>query len=189
MGILVTELLLEYFTDIINEEFTADMESKLDKIEEGVLNWRDVINEFYQEFKVSLEKAENEINKIEIQNEVTDIKCEKCGRFMVIKHGRFGKFLACPGYPECKNTKPIVKELGVKCPECGGELIERHTKKGRKFYGCSNYPDCSFVSWDIPTGDKCPECGGILVKKKNKKGTYIVCSNKECKYKKETKEE
>ncbi|SHH27710.1 DNA topoisomerase-1 [Caloranaerobacter azorensis DSM 13643] len=189
LGILVTELLLEYFTDIINEEFTADMESKLDKIEEGVLNWRDVINEFYQEFKVSLEKAENEINKIEIQNEVTDIKCEKCGRFMVIKHGRFGKFLACPGYPECKNTKPIVKELGVKCPECGGELIERHTKKGRKFYGCSNYPDCSFVSWDIPTGDKCPECGGILVKKKNKKGTYIVCSNKECKYKKETKEE
>ncbi|QIB26207.1 type I DNA topoisomerase [Caloranaerobacter azorensis] len=189
LGILVTELLLEYFTDIINEEFTADMESKLDKIEEGVLNWRDVINEFYQEFKVSLEKAENEINKIEIQNEVTDIKCEKCGRFMVIKHGRFGKFLACPGYPECKNTKPIVKELGVKCPECGGELIERHTKKGRKFYGCSNYPDCSFVSWDIPTGDKCPECGRILVKKKNKKGTYIVCSNKECKYKKETKEE
>ncbi|WP_069649622.1 type I DNA topoisomerase [Caloranaerobacter ferrireducens] len=188
LGILVTELLREYFTDIINEEFTADMENKLDKIEEGLLNWKDVINEFYKEFKISLEKAENEMNKIEIQNEITDIKCEKCGRFMVIKHGRFGKFLACPGYPECKNTKPIVKELGVKCPECGGELIERHTKRGRKFYGCSNYPECSFVSWDMPTGDKCPECGGILVKKKNKKGTYIKCSNKGCKYKKETNE-
>lgn len=188
LGILVTELLREYFADIVNEEFTADMENKLDKIEEGLLNWKDVINEFYKEFKISLEKAENEINKIEIQNEVTDIKCEKCGRFMVIKHGRFGKFLACPGYPECKNTKPIVKELGVKCPECGGELIERHTKKGRKFYGCSNYPECSFVSWDIPTGDKCPKCGSILVLKKTKKGTYIKCTNKECKYKKETNE-
>ncbi|KPU28230.1 DNA topoisomerase I [Caloranaerobacter sp. TR13] len=188
LGILVTELLQEYFTDIINEEFTADMENKLDKIEEGLLNWKDVINEFYKEFKISLEKAENEINKIEIQNEITDIKCEKCGRFMVIKHGRYGKFLACPGYPECKNTKPIVKELGIKCPECGGELIERSTKKGRKFYGCSNYPECSFVSWDMPTGDKCPECGGILIKKKNKKGNYIKCSNKECKYKKETNE-
>ena len=149
---------------IVDVEFTAEMEDKLDNIEEGKDNWNKVVDEFYKPLEVSIEIAEKEVSKITIEDEVTDIKCDKCGKFMVIKHGRFGDFLACPGYPECKNTKPIVEELDVPCPKCGGKILARKSKKGRKFFGCSNYPDCDFVSWFEPTKENCPNCSNMLLK-------------------------
>lgn len=182
LGIVVTDLLKEYFKGIVSEEFTAEMEKQLDKIEEENADWRKVIEYFYKDFSKELEVAEREISKIEIQDEVTDIVCDKCGRNMVIKTGRYGKFLACPGYPECKNTKPIVQEIGVKCPECGSELVERTSKKGRKFYGCIKYPECSFVSWDKPLNEKCPKCNNILVEKKLKNGVEKKCINSKCEF-------
>ncbi|WP_425449200.1 type I DNA topoisomerase [Dethiothermospora halolimnae] len=183
LGSIVTELLSQYFKDILNEEFTAGMEEKLDLIEEKELKWKEVIKGFYKDFEKDLKIAEEDMKEIEIKDEETDVECEKCGRNMVIKHGRYGKFLACPGYPDCKNTKPLVHEVGVKCPECQGDIIERRSKKGRKFYGCSNYPECKFVSWSKPIDEKCPECDSILTERNNKKGKTIVCSNKECDYK------
>lgn len=182
LGILVNDLLVEYFKDVINEEFTADLEEKLDEIAEGELTWVEVVEVFYKDFAVFLKKAEEEIEELEIKDEVTDIPCEKCGRFMVVKHGRYGKFLACPGYPECKNTKPIVHEINVNCPKCGGKLIKRKSKKGRTFYGCSTYPDCDFVSWNEPVEKKCPKCNSIMVIKRNKSEKKIQCTNKECKH-------
>jgi len=182
LGIVVTDLLKEYFKGIVSEEFTAEMEKQLDKIEEENADWRKVIEYFYKDFSKELEVAEREISKIEIQDEVTDIVCDKCGRNMVIKTGRYGKFLACTGYPECKNTKPIVQEIGVKCPECGSELVERTSKKGRKFYGCIKYPECSFVSWDKPLNEKCPKCNNILVEKKLKNGVEKKCINSKCEF-------
>jgi len=188
LGILVNNLLEEYFKDIVDEKFTAELEEKLDKIAEGEYSWQFIVNEFYEQFEQLLKTAEKEISKIEIEDEITDEKCEKCGRNMVIKHGRYGKFLACPGYPECKNTKPILEKIGVKCPLCDGEIIKRKTSKGRVFYGCSNYPECNFVSWDEPTEEKCPNCGKILVKKANKKSIVKKCIDNECGYsKKENK--
>lgn len=184
LGLLVTELLEEYFKNIINEEFTANMEEDLDRVADGKSPWKKVINDFYSEFHKVLEVAEEEIEKIEIKDEETDVICEKCGRNMVVKYGRYGKFLACPGYPECKNTKPFLEELGVDCPRCGGKIVERRTKKGRRFYGCSNYPKCNFMSWDEPISEKCPKCEDILVKRKNKNSTIIKCMNKSCDYKK-----
>lgn len=184
LGNIVTELLEEFFKDIVNVSFTAEMEKKLDQIEEGKLDWREVLNDFYGDFKKTLEIAENEMKKVKLQYEETDVKCEKCGRNMVIKHGRYGKFLACPGYPECKNTKPLLKEIGVKCPFCDGDIIERKTKRGRTFYGCSNYPDCNFVSWDKPLEEKCPECDSILVMKNTRRKKKIRCINDECNYEK-----
>ena len=185
LGIVVTDLLKEYFTNIVDVEFTAQMEKNLDEIEGGKENWIEVVDTFYTPLKGLIEVAENKIGKInyEEQVEVTDIKCEKCGRFMVIKKGRFGKFLACPGYPECKNAKPLLEELNVPCPKCGGKVVVRKSKKGRKFYGCSNYPKCDFVSWYKPTNEKCPVCGSILVEKVSKDKKILVCSNKECSYK------
>lgn len=177
---IVTDLLDQYFADIVDVEFTAHLEDKLDQVEEGKLDWVSVVDEFYQPFAKDLEVAEQEIEKVEIKDEETDVICEECGRRMVIKHGRYGKFLACPGFPECRNTKPIVKEVGVKCPLCGeGAVVERRSRKGRLFYGCSNYPECKFVSWNKPTEHKCPECGSYLVEKKK----MYVCSSKGCRYK------
>ncbi|WP_130806951.1 type I DNA topoisomerase [Senegalia massiliensis] len=185
LGFIVTDLLIEYFKNIINEEFTAEMENKLDKVEEGKIIWKNVISDFYDDFKGVLKIAEDEIEEIDMDEE-TDIECEKCGRNMVIKHGRYGRFLACPGYPDCKNTKPILNKLNIDCPKCeDGEIIERKSKKGRKFYGCTNYPECDFVSWDMPINEKCPECDNILTKKTTKKGTTIKCI--ECDYKKTQK--
>ncbi|MDK2984925.1 MAG: topoisomerase [Clostridia bacterium] len=185
LGYLVTEMLSEYFNEIIDVEFTANLEDKLDKIEAGKANWVEVVKEFYAPFSKDLEKAENEIGKIELEEEVSDEVCEKCGRNMVIKHGRYGKFLACPGFPDCRNTKPLLEEVGVKCLKCGGDIVVRKSKKGRIFYGCSNYPNCDFVSWKKPVGEKCPECGEILVEHKIKKGgEKIICSNKECSFEK-----
>jgi DNA topoisomerase-1 len=185
LGNIVNNIVSEYFKQIVDIEFTAEMEDKLDNIEEGKINWNSVVDEFYKPLEVLIETAEKEVAKITIEDEVTDIKCDKCGKFMVIKHGRFGDFLACPGYPECKNTKPIVEELDVKCPKCDGKVLVRKSRKGKKFFGCSNYPDCDFVSWFEPTNEKCEKCGSYYVKKYNKtKGEYLECSNTECKNKK-----
>ncbi|AKA69919.1 type I DNA topoisomerase [Clostridium scatologenes] len=182
LGYIVNNIVSEYFKQIVDEEFTAEMEEKLDCVEEGKQNWNTVVNEFFTPLKDAIDIAEKEVAKVTIEDKVTDIKCEKCGRFMVIKHGRFGDFLACPGYPECKNTKAIVEELDVKCPKCGGNILIKRSKKGRKFYGCSNYPDCDFVSWLEPVSQKCSVCGSYMVKKHSKsKGDYLQCSNNECK--------
>lgn len=183
LGILVNDLLKEYFKSIINEEFTAGMEEKLDKIEDSDVDWKNIIKDFYDEFSEVLEAAEKEISKIEIKDEETDVKCEKCGKNMVIKHGRYGRFLACPGYPDCKNTKPIVNEIGIPCPECGGDIIERKSKKGRKFFGCKNYPECKFVSWAKPTNEKCPECNSMMTENISKSEVTLKCINKDCGHK------
>ena len=171
-------------TRMIIINFGNEKENKLDNIEEGKEEWRSVVAEFFAPLEKAIEIAEKEIAKVTIEDEVTDVKCEKCGKNMVIKHGRFGDFLACPGYPECKNTKPIVEEINVPCPKCGGKVLLRKSKKGKKFYGCSNYPECDFVSWFEPVDKKCPECGTYMVKKYNKtNGEYFQCSNGECKHK------
>ncbi|MBM7854414.1 DNA topoisomerase-1 [Desulfohalotomaculum tongense] len=184
LGTIVVELLKEYFPDIINVEFTAEMEENLDKIEEGDLDWVKVLREFYNPFVKTLEKAEAAIGKVEIEDEVTSEVCEQCGRNMVIKFGRYGKFLACPGFPECRFTKPLLEPTGVKCPRCDGDIVLRRSKKGRKFYGCSNYPQCEFMSWDQPVKEKCPRCGGLMVKKNTRgKEPYLKCINDQCAYK------
>lgn len=183
LGEIVVQILQDFFSDIVDIDFTAEMEEQLDKIESGHNNRQELLKSFYTSFEKMLKIAEQELEKIKIEDEVSEEKCELCGRNMVIKRGRYGKFLACPGFPECKNTRPIVTEIGVNCPSCGGSLVVRKSKRGRTFYGCSNYPDCKFVSWNKPTGKSCPQCGGLMVIKKGKGGEYEVCTNKECGYK------
>ncbi len=187
LGITITDLLVEYFNDIINVEFTANMEKELDDVAEGEKEWVDLIKRFYPPFEAVLKKAEESIGKIKIEDEVSDEICELCGRNMVIKMGRFGKFLACPGFPDCRNTKPILKTIGIKCPKCKGDLVVRKTKKGRTFYGCGNYPKCDFVTWDEPTDEKCPKCGDILVKKGRGKNSLYKCINENCDYERKEK--
>ena len=184
LGFLVVELLKKYFQEIIDVEFTANLENMLDSIAEGKSDWKNVLLLFFGPFQQELKIADEEIGQIEIADEVTEEICEKCGRNMVIKQGRFGKFLACPGFPDCRNTKPILKDTGIECPKCQqGKIVARRSKKGKSFYGCSNYPECNFVSWDEPVNKKCPQCGEILVIKKSKKeGTKYVCSSKDCQY-------
>ncbi|MBY6275443.1 MAG: type I DNA topoisomerase [Symbiobacterium thermophilum] len=186
LGVLVTDILKEYFPDIIDVEFTAHLEGKLDEVEEGRVNWRELIRRFYGPFEETLKQAEEKVGGFELEDEVSDVPCEKCGRLMVVKHGRFGKFLACPGFPECKSTKPILEETGVTCPACGtGRIVERKSKKGgRRFYGCTNYPDCNFVSWEKPVNRLCPECGApYLVEKRIKElGLSHVCKQPDCGY-------
>ena len=184
LGFIVNNIMNEYFKNIVDLEFTAEMEGKLDAVEDGEENWRKVVDIFYKPLKISIDVAEKELNKVTIEDKVSDIKCDKCGRFMVIKHGRYGDFLACPGYPECKNTKPIIEELEVPCPKCGGKVVAKKSKKGRKFFGCSNYPECNYVSWFEPVSEKCSKCGGDMVKRYSKsKGEYYECINSECKNK------
>ncbi len=184
LGEIVNNLLCEHFKEVVDIEFTAEMEDKLDSIEEGKDEWTNVVGKFFEPIKKSVEVAEKEVAKITIEDKVTDVKCEKCGRFMVIKQGRFGDFLACPGYPECKNTKPLLEELSVPCPKCGNKIVERKSKKGKKFYGCSNYPNCDFVSWFEPVEKTCDKCGSYMVKKYSKaKGNYLECANASCKNK------
>ena len=222
MGFLVTEMMEKYFSKIINEKFTADLEDHLDDVANGNTNWRSVISDFYKGFKIELDIAENDMKEIEIKDEVSDVKCEKCGEFMVIKSGRYGKFLACPNYPDCKNTKPlngkepaeetdelcekcgskmlkrkgkfgeflacsdypkckntkpIIKTIDIPCPQCGNKIAIKFTKAGRRFFGCSNYPDCKYISWFEPTDKKCPNCGELMVLKNN----IPTCTNKKCK--------
>ncbi|SDI86699.1 type I DNA topoisomerase [Paenibacillus naphthalenovorans] len=188
LGELVIQQMIEFFPEILDVEFTAQMEEDLDHIEEGKEDWVQVLSEFYESFEKRLEVAEEEMEKVEIQDEVSDDICEKCGNHFVYKMGRFGKFLACSGFPDCRNTKPIVKNTGVTCPGCHkGQIIERRSKKGRIFYGCDRYPDCEFVSWDKPVDRPCPKCGSMLVEKRNKSGTFIQCVA--CDYREEAKEE
>ena len=150
------------------------------------MDWEKVIRDFYTPFRVTLDKAETEIGKIKIEDEVSDVKCEKCGRMMVYKMGRFGKFLACPGFPECRNAKPIVKETGALCPICGGKILEKKSQRGKLYYGCEHNPKCEFMSWDAPvTDEKCPQCGGLLLRKKSKKGDRYLCWNADCGYQKD----
>jgi DNA topoisomerase-1 len=188
LGELIIQMMSEFFPEILNVEFTAHMEEELDEVEEGKMDWVKVLDEFYKTFEQRLKVAEEEMKEVEIQDEVTDIQCEKCGRFMVVKMGRFGKFLACSGFPDCRNAKPIVKEIGVRCPKCEkGSIVERRSKKGRIFYGCDRYPDCDYVSWDKPSGKACPACGKMLVEKKSRNGTFLHCG--ECGYREEIKQE
>ncbi|OPY59059.1 MAG: DNA topoisomerase 1 [Pelotomaculum sp. PtaU1.Bin035] len=189
LGTIVVDLLKEHFNDIIDIEFTAGMEEKLDSIAEGALDWVQVLDKFYDPFIRTLEKAEKEIGHVRVADEVTDEVCEQCGRNMVIKMGRYGKFLACPGFPECRNTRPLLEPTGVKCPRCDGELVARRSKKGRKFFGCSRYPECDFITWDQPSKTKCPECGDLMVEKKGAgKKINLRCINKNCGHKNEPKE-
>ena len=190
LGEIVNNIMSDYFEQIVDVDFTAEMEKKLDDVEEGKEDWTEIVAEFFDPLKISIEKAEKEISKVVIEDKVSDVPCEKCGRMMVIKKGRFGEFLACPGYPECKNAKPIVEKLDVPCPKCGNTIVAKKRKKGKKFFGCSGYPECDFVSWYEPVKEKCPECDSYMVLKYSKsKGKYIQCSNTECGYKKEIKEE
>lgn len=187
LGRVVTKLLKEHFPDIVNVEFTADMEQSLDEIEEGRFEWSRVVREFYDQFSRTLEKADRSIERVRVPDEATDEVCELCGRQMVVKVGRYGRFLACSGYPECRNTRPITRRVDAVCPTCGGQLVERRSKKGRRFYGCANYPECDFVSWARPVGN-CPLCRSVLVEKGGRQGAAIRCSNPACDYTVEAKE-
>ncbi len=182
LGRIVNGLMKQSFQDIVDVEFTAQMEDELDEVEQGQVKWTNVLKTFYKGFAPELEKAEREVEKIVIADPVSDVPCEKCGRMMVYKTGKFGKFLACPGFPECRNTKGIVEEVGTPCPECGKMLIFRKTKTGKRYVSCSGYPECKFNSWNIPTEAKCPKCGSYMEKPMNRSGNTVVCSNKECKY-------
>lgn len=188
LGEIVLGLMEEFFPEILDTKFTAKMEDDLDHIEEGRAEWVKVLDDFYQGFSKRLEVAEKHMQEVEIKDEVSDVNCDKCGSHMVYKIGRYGKFLACSAFPDCRNTMPIVKEIGVKCPKCEtGEIVERKSKKNRLFYGCNNYPDCDFVSWDKPLPRSCPKCSKMLVEKKGKgknKGPVVHCS--ECDYQEET---
>ena len=189
LGEIVNSLLVANFPQIINVDFTAKMEEDLDKIEEGKLNWQKALKEFYDSFLPVLEEAKRKIEKIDlkVQEEFSGEYCEVCGRPMVVRHGKYGDFLACSGYPECKNTKPIVKKIGVSCPikGCDGEIVERISKRGRKYYTCTNYPECNFISFNKPVNKFCPKCGSILVEAGSKSKKYLKCSNPECDYREE----
>lgn len=188
LGEIVDNLIEKFFPDIVNIDFTAQLESDLDSIEEGKKNWVKVIDEYYHPFKKELDKAEAGIQKVQIKDEPAGFNCDICGAPMVIKMGRYGKFYACSRFPDCRNTKPIVKKVGVTCPKCGkGDVVEKKSKRNRKFFGCSRYPDCDFVSWDKPINRNCPNDGHFLVEKRSKKGPVILCPNGD--YKEEPKEE
>ena len=178
LGEAVNSIMMQAFETIVDEHFTANMESLLDMVEEGKVQWKTIISNFYPDLENAVAEAEKKLEKVEIADEVTDVICEECGRNMVVKYGPHGKFLACPGFPECRNTKPYLEKIGVHCPSCGKEIVLRKTKKGRRYYGCENYPECDFMSWAKPVEKKCPECGGYMVEKGNK----LVCADAQCGY-------
>ena len=184
LGIMVTEMMNKYFSEIVDTEFTASMESKLDAVEEGREDWKQILREFYPEFESTLQIAEKEIDKIDLKDEISDIKCDQCGAFMVYKMGKYGRFLACPNFPQCRNTMPLLTYIDAACPKCGKRLLEKISRKNRKFYGCEGYPECDFVSWDKPVSEKCPKCGCYMVEKRTGKGETIhLCANENCRYK------
>lgn len=186
LGEIVNSLIIEFFPDIVDVKFTAEMEGKLDEIEIGKEDWQRVIDQFYRPFEKEVSKAEEEMEKIQIKDEPAGFDCEICGHPMVIKLGRYGKFYACSNFPDCHNTKAITKEIGVTCPLCKkGQVIERKTKRNRIFYGCDRYPECEFTSWNKPIGRDCPKSGDFLVEKKVRGGKQVICSNNECDYKEE----
>ena len=187
LGEVVNNIMKEAFPEIVDERFTANMESLLDKVEEGTVDWKMIIRNFYPDLDAAVKAAEAELEKVKIEDEVTDVVCEQCGRHMVIKYGPHGRFLACPGFPECRNTKPYFEKIGVACPKCGKDIVLKKTKKGRKYYGCENNPDCDFMSWQKPSKVPCPQCGYMV-----EKGNKLVCADEQCGYvmeKPETSEE
>lgn len=178
LGNAVNNIMMTAFPTIVDVKFTANMESLLDGVAEGTVEWKEIIRNFYPDLKVAIDEAEKELEHVKIEDEVTDVICDKCGRNMVIKYGPHGKFLGCPGFPECHNTKPYLEKIGVACPKCGKDVILKKTKKGRMFYGCEGYPECDFVSWQKPSDKKCPECGGYMIEK----GSKLVCADETCGY-------
>ncbi len=178
LGQIVNSMMVNYFGSIVDKEFTANLEQLLDSVGDGKVNWKTVVSNFYPDLESAVDQASKELENVKIADEVTDVICENCGRNMVIKYGPHGKFLACPGFPECKNTKPYFEKIGVACPKCGGDVVIKKTKKGRIYYGCSNSPECDFMSWNKPSAIKCPKCGSYMVEKGNK----LLCMNEECGY-------
>ena len=183
LGEVVNQIMKESFGSIVDEHFTANMESLLDRVGEGEVSWKTVVRNFFPDLAAAVEVAQKELEKVKIEDEVSDEVCELCGRNMVIKYGPHGKFLACPGFPECRNTKPYLEKIGVSCPKCGKEIVSRKTKKGRKYFGCEDNPECDFMSWSRPVEEKCPKCGGYMVIKGNK----IACADAQCGYLTESK--
>ena len=178
LGEVVNGIMKESFPSIVDEHFTANMEGLLDEVEEGTVNWKSVISNFYPDLEEAVEIAESQLQKVKIEDEVTDVVCEECGRNMVVKYGPHGKFLACPGFPDCRNTKPYMEKIGVACPKCGKDIVMKKSKKGRRFYGCEDNPNCDFMSWARPVAKPCPECGSYMVRK----GSKLVCVNEECRH-------
>lgn len=178
LGNAVNNIMMTAFPTIVDVKFTANMESLLDGVAEGTVEWKEIIRNFYPDLKIAIDEAEKELEHVKIEDEVTDVICDKCGRNMVIKYGPHGKFLGCPGFPECHNTKPYLEKIGVACPKCGKDVILKKTKKGRMFYGCEGYPECDFVSWQKPSDNKCPKCGGYMIEK----GSKLVCADETCGY-------
>lgn len=183
LGFIVVDILKDHFPNIVEVDFTAHMEENLDKIEEGELDWHKVVRDFFEPFAADLAKASTMVEKVELPREEAGKDCPHCGKPLLIKHGRFGKFMACSGFPDCRYTESMNEEVGVKCPECGGEILALKSKKGKRFYGCANYPACEFRSWNKPTGQKCPVCGEPLVEKNQRSlEGKLVCQNSQCKY-------
>ena len=183
LGKMINAMMTQYFGPIVDTEFTAELEDQLDEVEEGDMDWHTVLQEFYPPFETMLESAENAIEKVEIKDEPSDVICDKCGAQMVYRMGRFGKFLACPRFPECRNTKPILNYIEAKCPKCGGRLLEKTSRKNRKFYGCENYPECDFISWEMPVNERCEKCGSYMTLKRSRKGEeWHLCSNETCRH-------
>ena len=178
LGDVVNKMMKEAFPSIVDVNFTATMEGLLDEVGEGKVEWKTIVRNFYPDLDAAVKAAEKELEEVKIEDEVTDVICENCGRHMVIKYGPHGKFLACPGFPECRNTKPYLEKIGVACPKCGKDVVLRRTKKGRMYYGCEDNPDCDFMSWQRPVSKKCPQCGGYMVVKGNK----IACADTNCGY-------
>lgn len=184
LGEVVNHIMKQAFPSIVDVNFTATMEGLLDCVEGGTVQWKTVVRNFYPDLKTDVDAAQRELEKVDIQDEVTDVICDNCGRNMVIKYGPHGRFLACPGFPECRNTKPYYEKIGVACPKCGREIVLKKTKKGRKYYGCENNPECDFMSWQKPSEKKCPVCGSYMVEK----GSKLVCSQETCGYVEQKKE-
>ena len=178
LGEVVNQMMKKAFPSIVDVNFTANLEDLLDKVGDGTVDWKVIVRNFYPDLEEAVEEAEKQLEQVKIEDEVTDVICENCGRHMVIKYGPHGRFLACPGFPECRNTKPYLEKIGVKCPKCGGEIVEKKTKKGRRYYGCENNPQCDFMSWPKPVEKKCPNCGGYMVEK----GSKLVCADEHCGY-------
>ena len=185
LGDIVNQIMVSAFPSIVDVNFTATMEALLDGVAEGNVEWKTIVRNFYPDLKKDVEIAEKELEQVKIEDEVTDVICEECGRNMVIKYGPHGRFLACPGFPECRNTKPYYEKIGVPCPICGKDVVLKKTKKGRKYYGCEANPECEFMSWQKPSKEKCPNCGSYMVEKGNK----LVCSNETCGFVKKIQEE
>ena len=183
LGRMINAMMIEYFGPVVDTEFTAELEDQLDEVEDGEMDWRQVLHDFYPDFKKMLDNAEKDIEKVEIKDEPSDVICDKCGAQMVYRVGRYGKFLACPNFPECRNTKPILNYIDASCPQCGGRLLEKTSRKNRKFYGCEHYPECDFVSWEMPVNEKCEKCGSFMTLKRSRKGeTWHLCSNETCRH-------